>query len=319
MIALLLCCMVISPESSAQQSAQNHLKEGFSLLQAKDHEAALDRFQKAVEAEPSNGGDLLLKGMAENRLSRHGDALLSINRAERLGVRSPQLDFEKGWAAVGVDLWNEAIVSLERYEKAKPGNAKAAELLGRAYIAKGAYDKASAALHEAIRRDPAVKPTALYYLAFLERARGETKEADAYLETLFREAPQSPLARALKGRIGEVRELQRRGAERRRAAARPWRVGGSLALGYSDNVLLLPDGDLNLPSDVTSNQSRFVAFSADPRYDWRLDAESVVSAGYVLQGTKYFSVSEADYHDHVAYVDYTRRLSPDLGITGRAG
>ncbi len=317
--AVLFSCLLIGPELLAQQSSRGVLEEGYSLLRAEDYEAALERFEAVVADEPANGGALLLRGMAENRLGRHGDALLSITRAERLRVRSPLLDFEKGWAAVGVSLWDEAISSLERYEKAKPGNAKAAELLGRAYIAKGAYDRASTLLHEAIRRDPAVKPTALYYLAFLERARGKTEDADAYLETLFREAPRSPLARSLKGRIGEIRELRRQGEERRRAAAKPWRVGGSLAYGYNDNVLLLADGDLNLPSDVTSNQSRFVEYSADGRYDWRLDARSVVSAGYVLQGTAYLSVGEANYHDHVGFAEYTRRLSSDLGFTGRAG
>ena len=34
-------------------------------------------------------------------------------------------------------------------------------------------DKASELLQEAIRRNPAVKSTALYYLAFLEQARGK--------------------------------------------------------------------------------------------------------------------------------------------------
>ena len=174
-------------------------------------------------------------------------------------------------------------------------------------------------LKEAIRRNPAVKSTALYYLAFLEQARGKDEAADAYTDRLRREASQASLARSLKGKIGEIRRLQRRGAAGQSTAAKPWRIGGNLSFGYNDNVLLLTEGDLNLPTDVTSNQSRFIAFSANAGCDWRLDEDTIVSAGYVLQGARYMSVREADFHDHVAFAEYAKRMSTDLGFTGRAG
>ena len=229
MIALLLSCLMIDPTPASSQSFRDLLGQGLALMAAKDYEAALERFQAILETRPSSGGTLVLRAMAENRLGRHGDAFASVTRAERLQTKSPQLDFEKGWAAVGLQRWDVGLASLERYEKSNPGNAKTAELMGRAYIARGEYDKASELLQEAIRRDPAVKSTALYYLAFLEQARGKDEAADAYTERLLREAPQAPLARSLKGKIGEIRRLQRRGAAGPSTAAKPWGIGGSVS------------------------------------------------------------------------------------------
>ena len=47
-------------------------------------------------------------------------------------------------------------------------------------------------------------------------------------------------------------------AQRRRAAEKPSQVGGSPAYGYN-NILLLTEGELNRPTDITTNQSHFRA------------------------------------------------------------
>ena len=303
------------------QDTEELLKSGLAQLRAGDYQAAWESFDAAAAGAPRHGGARMLRGMAENRLGRHGDALISLTEAESLGLANPQLDFETGWAAVESGLWDRAIAALERHEAAKPGNAKTAEFLARARAGKGEYDAAVALFEEAMRRDPAVRPSALYHLAYLEMQRGDRAAADAYLERLFAEVPDSPLARSLAERLEATREAQRRGAARRQAAAeptKPWRVGASAALGHNDNVLALPDG-MPVPAGGGSRSSLLVSYAADLRYDWRLGDADVLSAGYVLGGAEYFDVAAADYNDHTLFGNWSHALTSDLDLAGRLG
>lgn len=296
------------------------LKSGLAQLRAGEYQAAWESFDAAAAGAPGHGGARLLRGMAENRLGRHGDALRSLGEAESLGVAVPQLDFESGWAAVEIGLWDRAITALERHEAAKPGNAKTAEFLGRAHAGKGEYDSAVALFEDAMRRDPAVRPSALYHLAYLEMQRGDRAAADATLERLFAEVPDSPLARALAERLEATSEARRRGAARREAAgepAKPWRAGAAVAYGHNNNVLALPDA-MPVPPGGGSRGSYLVSYAADLRYDWRLGDADVLSAGYVLGGAEYFD-SAGDYNDHTLFGNWSHALSGDLDLAGRLG
>jgi tetratricopeptide (TPR) repeat protein len=112
-----------------------------------------------------------------------------------MGYRGVGLSFDTGWALLRLQRWKEAIEKLDYFEVVVPGRAKTSEFLGRAYLALGDFDQAEAKLQEAIERDPKVKPTALIYLAALEQKRGNPQRARQYLETIVRDAPQSPIAR----------------------------------------------------------------------------------------------------------------------------
>ncbi len=157
----------VSAAQSAAQSARELLEEGISLLDAGDYEAALEKFEAAGEIEPIPQ-IFVFQAVALNRLGRHREALRGLWIADGAGVVLPLLDFELGWSAVSLGLWRVAAERLERFEEAKPGGSKTVEFLGRAYIGLGRLDEAEAQLREALRRDPDVKPTVLYYLALVE-------------------------------------------------------------------------------------------------------------------------------------------------------
>ncbi|MFQ5939594.1 MAG: tetratricopeptide repeat protein [Alphaproteobacteria bacterium] len=297
--------LVVVPPAMAQQAVPELLREGLELLRARDYAPALEKFTAATEVDPSAGGAWLLKGMAENRLGLAASALLSLERARALEVAPPRIDFEMGWAQVELFLFEPAVEHLERYEAARPGEAKTSEFLGRAYMGLDRFDEAEAQFKEAIRRDPAVKATVLYRLAQLERARENDEAAAAYLRRLLEEAPEAPLAVTIREELARLAP-----------PPRPWHVGGAVSYGFNDNVLAVPNA-LVLPTDVTTSQSHFIAFSADARYDWWITRRDVLTPGYVFSGVEYDDVDTADFQDHLFYLNYAHGLGPNLEAAGR--
>jgi len=311
----IMVATIIGAGASLAQSVPDLLKEGLTLLEAKDTKAALDKFNAAVKADPAHRGARMLLGVAENRTGNHAQALVSLSRAETMGVKVAQLYFEKGWAAVEMGLWDEAIVSLKRFEAAKPGVAKTAEYLGRAYIGKGQFIKATGLLNEAIQRDPASKPNALYYLAYMEKARGNIAAGDAYLKRLFTEVPESEIARSLKQAKAEIEEARLTG----RDTAKNWTIDASAALGYTDNAFALPDTYAGLPTGVQSKESGLLMLSVNGRHDWRLSNKDVISAGYSFDGSLHVEDNESDSQSHVLYGNFAARAYPDVDIATRVG
>ena len=171
-LVALVVLFTMSYTAIAQQSIERLLRDGLELLSAKRYTLAFEKFKAATTIRRDASNAWLLRGVAENRLSRYGDAFTSLQLAKTLGVKVSRLDFEIGWSAVNLLLFDTAIEHLERYEKAKPGAAKTAEFLARALTGVGRFDDAEAKFREALRRDPGIKPTVLYGLARLERARG---------------------------------------------------------------------------------------------------------------------------------------------------
>ncbi len=302
---------LISGPASAQ-SAADMIREGLQLLKAKDNQGALDKFDAVAKTNPDHRGAMFMRGMALNRLGRHKEALATIAKAESRGFKTAHLFFEKGWAAVRTGQWDMAIQALENYEKAKPGNAKAAEYLGRAYLAKGEHVKAEKLLKEAMARDAAVKPTSLYYLAFLERARGNEEAAKAYAQRLLNEAPNSKLALTIKKKRDKI--LKARAAA---APARPWQLGASVSFGYNDNVFLLPENSLMTPSEISEKESVQTTYTAGGSYNWRVSPKAMLTAGYGLSGVSSFEDDEADYNNHLFFANYARVIKPGLGMSTR--
>ena len=244
--------------------------------------------------------------MALNRLGRHREALLGLWIADGAGVVLPLLDFELGWSAVSLGLWRVAAERLERFEEAKPGGAKTVEFLGRAYLGLGRLDEAEAQLREALRRDPDVKPTVLYYLALVDQARGDSTAAQEELQTLLGLAPGSPLVPSLRDSLARVARLAR--------AEKPWRVVVSVGGGYNSNVIGLGDG-LPLPVDISDQEAAFGRALLDATYAWRLTESDVVTVGYNFQADVYErSLSSFDLIDQNIFAELRHQIRRDFSL-----
>lgn len=296
--------------AGASPESQELVRQGAAALADGKFEEALRRFEAAAQADPSDGEAAFFQGVALNRLGRHAAALDRLHRA--LALRAPHRDlaFEMGWSLVALQQWRVAIPILERYEVAVPGRGQTSEFLGRAYLGAGELDKAEAKLKEAIQRDPALRPTALFFLVSVEQARGRAEAARRLMETMLRETPEAPLTRTLR------EQLERLAPPAPPPVVKPWRVTVSASGGFNNNVIALGD-DVPLPADISSQRTGFARFTAGLAYDWRLTETQTVTAGYGLLADVYEAVPNFDLFDHFFHLDYRHTFTPDLGGTFR--
>ena len=312
-LLLAIACAIVFPAVTlASPESRDLIRQGAADLAQQRYEEALKKFAAAAQADPSDAEAVFFQGAALNRLGRSQEALPRLERAASMGSHHPDLAFEMGWALLRLRRFNEAVTQLEQYEQTRPGRGKTSEFLGRAYLGLREYAKAECKLREAMRRDPALKPTALLYLANLERERANLAAARENLEQLLREEPGSPLVRRLRT------ELERRAREAGvpPPGAKPWHVTVSVGAGINSNVIALGD-QVPLPIDISSKRSGFARVTLNASYDWRLTSADFVTAGYGFLADAYENVPSFNLRDHFFYADYRHIFSRDLAFALR--
>lgn len=299
----------------AAEQAREWMRLGAADLAAQRYGEALKKFREAARLDPADPEAFFFQGVALNRLGRYVEALVQLEQSVKLGGQHPDLAFEKGWSLVGLKRWQEAIEPLEDYEKAHPGRGQTSEFLGRANLALGHLGKAETALNEALRRDPALKPTVQLYLALLDHERYGPDEAAPHLERLLREAPESLFSRTLRSRIERL-SLQ---------PERPWQLALSGGGGYNDNVTGV-GGNVLLPGEIAGLPSAFARFTLDGSYSWRWSRADSLSVSYSFLSDTYSDLPTLDLLDHLWRADYfhafgsrvagSLRLSDEFSLLG---
>jgi len=290
---------VAAPAALASPESRALVRQGADDLALRRWEDALRRFEAASAADPADAEAVFFQGVALNRLGRYAEALERLQRARARGAAHPDLRFELGWSLVGARRFNEAVVELEQYEREHPGRGQTSEFLGRAHLGLKQHDRAEARLREAMRRDPELRQTALYHLAQLQHRRDNAGGVRDSLESLLREAPESPLSRSIREQL--ARTLPPPTPER------PWSVQLTTAAGYNSNVIALGER-VPLPEEISGKSSGFVRFAAGASYDWRPTAADTLSAGYGFLADVYEAVPSSDLRDHVLVATYRRQL-----------
>lgn len=247
-----------------------------------------------------------LDGAQANRQGRFAQAEALLLRAQALGHRDPELDFELGWAAMGRGQWAHCIERLERFERAVPGRGQTSEFLGRCHLGQRRPEQAEARLREALRRDPRLAPTVNLSLASIEQARGDAGGARARLEAVA--AAEAPTGRALRELAGPADPVVQ--------PDRPLRLSASLSAGYNDNVIGLGN-TMPLPTDISRKGAWFVRLSGGGAYTHQLTARTAATAGYALLLDRYDGLAAANLDDHFVYGDLVHQASPRLAYSLR--
>jgi Flp pilus assembly protein TadD len=298
---LLIAVGTFSHQAQASDVSDRLVARGLVQLKAGQFIAATKYFNGAVQLDSKDPRALFYLGVELNRIGQHGAALESFQRMWSLKVTNSQLGLEGGWAAIAQGRTALAITMLEPYVKANPKNAKAREFLGRAYIGDGRLEDAERELKRAIELDPALKPTALYYLGNIAALRRDTKGVATALTSILKENPDS--------RTGNVlRDTLRRAATAPQPERKPWFASLSVSGGENSNVIGLPD-EAVLPADVSSRTSKFFRTQLDVGYNWRLDDVSSLTAGYGFTHERYSGVAGFDSMSNSAYLDYRRKVT----------
>ena len=283
------------------------IEEGTGVLRTGAFEPALRKFQQAVRTAPKDPRGWFFSGMTLNRLGRFRGAMQALVRARALGFMPPQMEFEMGWGAVGIGRSKAAIFHLTAFEKTNPGSAKTSEFLGRAYFQLKQYGRAETYLREAVKRDPRTKSTALLYLARIHKARGDDRQASLTMAEVITGSPDSNVGRSLRDRLAERidREAARGGAKK------PWSVTVAVSVGHNDNVIGQSDA-LALPTDVSSQASKFVRTALDAGYSLPIGDNGVVDLGYGYTSDTYTGLSRFNSKLHSGFAAYQQRLTSDV-------
>lgn len=273
------------------------IRGGITALQAGDYSRALRTFERASETDMAPAARFFM-GVAYNRLGQPRQALRELDRAQAMGASPPERHFERGWALLRMEMFEQAADELEAHEARFPGQAKTSEMLGRAWFGLGDHDRAREHLEEAIRRDPSVEPTARLTLALLEDADRNPAASRRQLALLA--DLDDPLATAVRDRMGLTGQAP---------ADKPWRVQLSLGLGYNSNVIAIGDG-VPLPADISDAGSATGRLGAGLAVDvLRLPADTV-TIGYALRADVFEDeLKVANYVDNYFYARWLHRFN----------
>lgn len=302
----IFCILVFPLLSLASLESQDFIRQGVDNLKEGKPKQALKKFQAAEKAGGEDAEALFFQGAALNRLGRCKDALVCLEKAKSMGSEHPEFAFEMGWSLLGTDRYEDAVREFEGFEQAHPGLGKTSEFLGRAYFYMNEDEKAEKNLKEAVIRDPNLKPTAALFLAALADKWKKPELSAAYVRTILRESPHSPLGRTLWDYFAwtNVRKQKR------------WHITLSTSGGYNSNVIGLGDSVL-LPSDISSKDAAFFRFTFGGNYVWYPTPKDSFSAGYGFLADFYDDISSNDTLDHYFYTQYSHALNQKQGISFR--
>ena len=266
-IAPVLPGQAAKPAQLAQLKLGATFDKCMASMRARNYPEALAQFQSATQAKPADSRPWMMLGMVQNRLGSFPAALAALDKSAGLGMTAPRLDFDIGWAALNAGAPQRALDHLTAYEKAKPGEAKTSEFLGRAYFGLGKLDEAEKSLREALQRDPGLLPSVKLYLSRIAAARGESSTAVTQLFDILRAAPNSPISQSVRKNV--LRPLANERLNRRRQAEKPWNALVSTSVGHNDNVTAY-SSDLALPSESSNRVSGFLSVEGAAQYVHRI-------------------------------------------------
>jgi serine/threonine-protein kinase len=166
-----------------------------------DWRAAKERFEQALELDPSSVDALVWYGLLEGGIrGEHDHAMELLARAERLDPRSPGVRFNSAWVVLWAEGYAEAEAAFDRLVTSEPEYFGGHEGLASALVGQGRYEEALTAARTTLAVGDPDFDLAIGYLGYLYGRLDRTADAVRQLERLDELAETgryvSPVARA---------------------------------------------------------------------------------------------------------------------------
>lgn len=284
-------------------------REGLRLVESNRHDAAIERFRAATQADPADRDAAFLLAATYNRTGDFQTAYAALKSLEDAGYKNREADFEIGWSLLGMGRAGACVPRLERYERASPGRAIVSELLGRCHLLLRNYAKAEASLRDSVARDPSSKARVDLYLTQVQLERGDAQAADTTLAGVLR--ADSDVGRALRDGQAALAALTPPPADT------GLRMSASLSYGYNDNVIGLGN-TMPLPTDISGKDSGFLRAGVGVSYTHAFSEKTRGSIGYGGLFERYDEFKTANLDDHFVFADIAHRLNERLALSLRA-
>lgn len=118
------------------------------ITQARDEQAAIANYDKAIELNPKHTDAWVRKGITLYNMQKHYEADVCLNEAVRLSPKSFKALYNRGKIRLAMNNTDGALVDLDRAISLKPEHSKAHELFGDALMKAGKEEEA--AIHWAL-------------------------------------------------------------------------------------------------------------------------------------------------------------------------
>ena len=95
-----LSCIAL--EAMASPESEALVRRGLAEFEAQRYRDAIHWFGEAVKADPKDLHAVFLQSASLNRMGSYREAYLLLRGVESQGAKHPEMDFEAGWALMGM-------------------------------------------------------------------------------------------------------------------------------------------------------------------------------------------------------------------------
>jgi len=271
--------------------------------------AALELFDAAVAADPSDPAALYYRGVTRGRVADYAGAAEDLRASLALPGHPPRAVLELGVALVDGGRPAEAIETLRKAEEIPALASRAAFFLGIAELRVRDYEAAEESFARALRGDASLDLAVKYYRAVLAYERNDSAGATA----LFQEVADRDAESAL------GREASRFLAVLAGTTQKSYHLFAMTGFQYDSNVTLVPT-DQQIPPGGDSQGRRddgSAVFHVGGDFIPTLDRRATLLVGYDFFQSLHFDVTRFDLQRHRPHVVLTSDLDVvQLGVAG---
>ncbi|MCK6553140.1 tetratricopeptide repeat protein [Candidatus Binatia bacterium] len=305
-------CLFLSATALASERSELLYSRGLVDFHAGKYQAALQKFDEAVAADPADTFARYYRGITQARLGNNAAAVDDLKAA-----LAAKPDLQQGWLELGDALvqtgqYDDAIPWLEKAQGVPALAADASFSLGLAQLRTGDLAGARTNFARAGTSDAKLDVPSKYYLGVTSYQAQDWAAAQTYFDSVIATNPDSAMAKESQAFLDKLTE----GAA---PLARPYTLYASLGLQYDSNVVLAPsDEPLQNQYGFGRQADGRVVLLAGGVYAARLTDRATLTLGYDFSQTLHFSLNSNNLMDNRPAVQFIYDAGPvRLGLLGQ--
>jgi len=306
-LLLLIAGGVHTLPAAASEESQALAARGLIELNSGHTRAALDLFDRAVSADPSDVAARYQRGVTRVKLGEDAGGIADLQAVLAAKPNFPEAALALGIALVDADRNAEAERWLLQAQVQPDLDGQASFYLGIAQLRLERYAAAQESFARARLRDPSLDVPTQYYEGVLAYRQHHLNSAETSFAAVAQASPTSTMGRESTQFI----ELIRRD---RRAAYSAW---GTVAMEYDSNVTLGPSTSTT-PNGITGEGDFRAVIDVGGTYvPWTAGGASFTVSYEFFQSLQ-FHLTNFDLQDHRPAVQLTYDFGPVFaGVLGR--
>lgn len=301
-----IVCGVISLRSSyASRLSDLFFAKGLEDLSANKLEEALEKFTRAVKADPKDAEASLYLGITYFRLKKFQEAIDPLDKALKLNPSLTQAYFYLGTSHYNLKGYRKAEEELRKAVEAEPKNASAHYYLGLIFHETEEFTHSPIYFEKARNLNPDLSLTSYYYSGIAYFRRNEFRRAKEEFRQAISLNPESDVAKS----SGEFIQT----IEEREVVEKKWLINVGLSSQYDDNVVLTPV-DPGIVSDIADQSDIRTMMNLQGEYRPILTQKAVLGLRYNLFQSLHDQLDRFDVRSNRGSIYASYQLFPNLRL-----